>query len=66
MSKAKAETAVYAGIDVSKAWLDIYLHPFGHALCVPNSKEGLHGPGRVRIAPDFGPECVENAYLTTQ
>jgi len=39
--KAKAETAVYVGIDTSKAWLDVYLHPIGHAFRVPNTKEGL-------------------------
>jgi len=41
VSKAKAEPAVYVGIDVSKAWLDIYLHPIGHAFRVPNNKDGL-------------------------
>lgn len=39
--KAKAETAVYVGIDTSKAWLDVYLHPIGHAFRVENSKDGL-------------------------
>jgi len=39
-SEAGAETAVYAGIDVCKAWLDVYLHPIGRAFRVPNSKEG--------------------------
>jgi transposase len=36
-----SESAVYVGIDTSKAWLDVYLHPIGHAFRVPNSKEGL-------------------------
>jgi transposase len=31
---------VYAGIDVCKAWLDVYLHPIGRSFRVPNSKEG--------------------------
>jgi transposase len=31
---------VYAGIDVCKAWLDVYLHPIGQSFRVPNSKEG--------------------------
>lgn len=35
------ETAVYAGIDTSKAWLDVYLHPIGHAFRVPNTKDGI-------------------------
>lgn len=39
--KAKAETAVYVGIDTSKAWLDVYLHPIGQAFRVENSKDGL-------------------------
>lgn len=46
VSEAKAEAAVYVGIDVSKAWLDIYLHPIGHAFRVPNSKEGLRSLNR--------------------
>ncbi len=36
-----AETAVYVGIDVCKAWLDVYLHPIGQSLRFPNSKEGI-------------------------
>jgi transposase len=36
-----AGTAVYAGIDVCKAWLDVYLHPIGHSFRVANSKEGI-------------------------
>lgn len=39
--KAKAETAVYVGIDTSKAWLDVYLHPIGRAFRADNTKEGL-------------------------
>jgi transposase len=39
--KAKAETAVYVGIDTSKAWLDVYLHPTGRWFRVANTKEGL-------------------------
>ncbi len=31
---------MYAGIDVCKAWLDVYLHPTGRSFRVPNSKEG--------------------------
>ena len=40
--EAKAETAVSVGIDVSKTWLDIYLHPIGHVFRVSNRKEDLH------------------------
>jgi transposase len=39
--EAKAETAVYVGIDTSKAWLDVYLQPIGHSLRIANTKEGL-------------------------
>jgi transposase len=39
-SEARAETAVYAGIDVCKAWLDVYLHPIGRMMRVANSQEG--------------------------
>ncbi len=39
-SEARAETAVYAGIDVCKAWLDVYLHPAGQLMRVANSQEG--------------------------
>jgi transposase len=38
---ARAGTAVYAGIDVCKAWLDVYLHPIGQSFRVSNSKEGI-------------------------
>lgn len=33
--------AVYAGIDVSKDWLDVYLHPLGVRRRVANSPDGL-------------------------
>ena len=33
--------AVYAGIDVSKDWLDVYVHPAGMGLRVSNSLVGL-------------------------
>lgn len=36
-----AEAAVYAGIDVSKDWLDVYLHPAGTGRRFANSREGL-------------------------
>lgn len=32
---------VYVGIDVCKAWLDVYLHPIGRLFRVANSREGL-------------------------
>lgn len=36
-----AMTPVYAGIDVSKAFLDVYLHPCGEALRVTNDGHGM-------------------------
>lgn len=32
---------VYAGIDVCKDWLDVYLHPLGQTLRVANTPQGL-------------------------
>jgi transposase len=40
MTSVGARIAVYAGIDVCKAWLDVYLHPIGQSFRVPNSREG--------------------------
>ena len=36
-----ARAKVYLGIDVCKAWLDVYIHPLGRRLRVANSREGL-------------------------
>jgi transposase len=36
-----AATRVYVGIDVCKEWLDVYVHPIGQWLRVPNTREGL-------------------------
>lgn len=36
-----AQTQVYVGIDVCKAWLDVYAHPIGQAFRVPNTHTGL-------------------------
>lgn len=41
LPESSAETKVYLGIDVCKAWLDVYLHPLGRRLRVANSREGL-------------------------
>lgn len=40
MTSVRAGTAMYAGIDVCKAWLDVYLHPTGQSFRVANNKEG--------------------------
>ena len=39
-TNASATATVYAGIDVSKAWLDIYLHPVGEYFRVANDRTG--------------------------
>jgi transposase len=36
-----AATRVYVGIDVCKGWLDVYVHPIGQWLRVPNTRQGL-------------------------
>jgi transposase len=41
MTSVRARLAVYAGIDVCKAWLDVYLHPIGQSFRVANSKQGI-------------------------
>jgi transposase len=47
MSETAATTPVYAGIDVCKDWLDVYLHPFGRKLRVSNDRSGLIRLARV-------------------
>ncbi len=41
MTSVRARLAVYAGVDVCKAWLDVYLHPTGQSFRVANSKQGI-------------------------
>lgn len=41
LPEPSAKTKVYLGIDVCKAWLDVYVHPLGQRLRVANSREGL-------------------------
>lgn len=41
MTSVRATEPVYVGIDVCKAWLDVYVHPAGESFRVPNSKEGI-------------------------
>ena len=40
-SPERSATAVYVGVDVCKAWLDIYLHPVNRRLKVANDRDGL-------------------------
>ena len=39
--EAKAEVQVYVGLDVSKAAIDVYLHPLGHVFRIANTNQGL-------------------------
>jgi len=41
LPEPSAKAKVYLGIDVCKAWLDVYFHPLGQRLRVANSREGL-------------------------
>lgn len=41
LPEPNAMVAVYAGIDVSKAFLDVHLHPCGETLRVANDRPGL-------------------------
>ena len=43
-------TPVYAGVDVCKEWLDVYVHPSGQALRVSNDRVGLKRLKRVLAA----------------
>ena len=41
LRERSAGPRVYVGIDVCKAWLDVYLHPLDRRLRVANSRDGL-------------------------
>jgi len=41
-----AETEVYAGIDVCKAWLDVHIHPAGQDFRVANTGKGIKRLGK--------------------
>jgi transposase len=41
VSPESAEKRVYVGIDVCKAWLDVFIHPIGQTLRVANDRDGL-------------------------
>lgn len=50
MSTTATDGAVYIGIDVGKAWLDIHVHPTGQSFRVANTK-----PGRKTLANRLAP-----------
>lgn len=41
VSPVRSAEEVYVGVDVCKAWLDIYLHPIGRECRVANTAEGI-------------------------
>ena len=41
VSPEQSAPRVYVGIDVCKAWLDVYLHPSGQSFRVANAQQGL-------------------------
>ena len=43
LPEQSAQAPVYAGVDVCKDWLDIYLHPLGRRWRVANNRDGLRG-----------------------
>jgi transposase len=58
-TSVEAGDAVYVGIDVCKAWLDVYLHPNGQSFRVPNSKEGIR-----RLRKELG--CTKVALVIVE
>jgi len=52
MPEPSAATRVYVGIDVCKAWLDVYVHPLGHAFRVSNDLVGLRVLKKRLVPPD--------------
>jgi len=55
----EAESEVYVGIDVCKAWLDVYLHPIGQITRVANSQAGLEALVRTLACHDVALVTIE-------
>lgn len=55
----EAESEVYVGIDVCKAWLDVYLHPIGRLTRVANSQAGLEALVRTLAGHDIALVAIE-------
>jgi transposase len=58
VESTNSATAVYAGIDVSKDWLDVHLHPGGQSWRVENSQVGLRRLRRHLDEQGLRPERV--------
>lgn len=59
LPERSAEDEVYAGIDVCKDWLDVYLHPVGRSLRVSNNPDGLRRLMRELTAYRIGLAVME-------
>jgi transposase len=53
------EGQVYIGLDVCKAWLDVYVHPVGRKLRVENTREGLQRLRRAVSGYDIALVVIE-------
>ncbi len=58
LSEPNATPAVYAGIDVCKEWLDVYVHPAGQSFRVTNDNGGLR-----RLKRQLGSLAVRRAIM---
>lgn len=58
-SPERSAERVYAGVDVCKAWLDVYLHPAGREFRVANTPEGIRGLNRALQAWNIGLVVME-------
>jgi transposase len=56
LSETKPIGEVYIGIDVSKAWLDVHVHPLGHEARFANDRKGVGE--LVRRAGQWAPALV--------
>lgn len=59
LPEQSAESRVYVGLDCCKARLDIYIHPTGHKLVVPNTPEGLKRLRRALAGHDVALAVLE-------
>jgi transposase len=58
-SEHSADIKIYPGIDVCKAWLDVYLHPIGLAFRVANTLAGLKALKRRLAGMNIGVIVME-------
>jgi transposase len=58
VSPERSASEVYVGIDVCKAWLDIYVHPAGVKLRVANARDGV-----LRLKKQLAPYAVAGVVM---